>query len=337
MQVAIADIEDRLFASQLKSIEIKRPVFVTALPRAGTTLLLEILESLPEFASHTYRHMPFVLCPMLWHKFSSKFSRSVEAQERAHQDGMLVTTESPEAFEEIIWKAFWRDRYRTDRILLWAEDDPDFMDFFRSHMQKIILLSETGADGHRRYLSKNNLNISRIDFLARNFPDAAIVVPFRDPIQHAASLLHQHTNFLKMHKEDPFSRQYMAGIGHFDFGENLRPVNFDGWLDRADFNDPSQLSFWLEYWYETYCHLNERVGVKLYCYEDLCADPSAMLARLADILRPVDRTALLDQSRRFRTPRPHSVSLPSDARLLANRAEDLYQSMRRRSGLDARA
>ena len=50
---ALADVEDRLCARRLVGIEIDRPVFITALPRAGTTLLLETLGSLGVFATHT--------------------------------------------------------------------------------------------------------------------------------------------------------------------------------------------------------------------------------------------------------------------------------------------
>ena len=55
LQKALADLEDRVYASRFSQIEVDRPVFITSLPRAGTTLLLEIVASLDAFASHTYR------------------------------------------------------------------------------------------------------------------------------------------------------------------------------------------------------------------------------------------------------------------------------------------
>jgi hypothetical protein len=301
---------------------------VTALPRAGTTLLLETIESLPEFASHTYRNMPFVLCPMLWNKFSSQFRRSGKVQERAHQDGILVTTDSPEAFEEMVWKAFWRGHYERDHIRPWAENDPDFFDFLRNHMRKIIALSESKTDFALRYISKNNLNIARTDILLKNFSDAVIIVPFREPLQHAASLLHQHENFLEIHRNDRFARQYMAGIGHYDFGENLRPVDFNGWLARSSFREPTKLPFWLEYWFETYSHLAIQDGIYLLCYEDLCAAPSDSLARLADVLQTSHRAALLNIASRIRPPQSHSVNVEPAAQGLLNKAQELYQLLR---------
>ena len=332
VQLAVADMEDRVFAADLKPIQLERPVFITALPRAGTTLLLDVIEAIPEFASHTYRNMPFVLCPLFWNRFSSRFRRPGEVQERAHQDGMFVTTDSPEAFEEIVWKAFWKHQYEKDRIRPWVQEDSEFFDFLRNHMRKIIALSQTSTDVRPRYLSKNNLNIARIDILLKNFPDAAIIVPFREPLQHAASLLRQHLNFLGIHRDDRFAREYMAGIGHFDFGENLRPVDFNHWLDRACFREPTTIEFWLEYWFESYSYLAERNEIHLVCYEDLCTSPSKALSRLVDVLQPNDRAALLTAASRVQPRQPHSVSVDSGAEDLLKKSRDVYQRLQHKAG-----
>ena len=49
----------------LKNLEIKNiaHIFITALPRSGTTSLLNFLFLSDEFASLTYRNMPFLLSP----------------------------------------------------------------------------------------------------------------------------------------------------------------------------------------------------------------------------------------------------------------------------------
>lgn len=170
--------------------------------------------------------MPFVLCPLFWNRISSRFHREDSGQERAHQDGMLVTVDSPEAFEEMVWMPFWKKHYASDRVRTWVESDPEYFDFMRSHMKKVILLAEPGDKAKRRYLSKNNLNIARIKVLSAVFKDAAFIVPFRHPLQHAASLLRQHITFLKMHQEDRFARRYMAGIGHFDLRKEFSSNRF---------------------------------------------------------------------------------------------------------------
>ena len=109
VQVGLADIEEQVFRKQLQHVAIQQPVFITGLPRAGTTLLLELCVDSGEFATHTYRDMPFLLNPMLWRQFSAIFSHADVPRERAHGDGMLVSVDSAEAFEEIVWHTFMSD------------------------------------------------------------------------------------------------------------------------------------------------------------------------------------------------------------------------------------
>jgi hypothetical protein len=327
-QRVMAELEDQFFAAKLAAADIDRPVFVTALPRAGTTLLLEVLVALEEFASHSYRNMPFVLCPLFWNRLSSRFHRNESGQERAHQDGMLVTVDSPEAFEEMVWMPFWKSHYATDRIRPWDENDPEFAQFMRSHMKKIILLAGPGESVERRYLSKNNLNIARIPLLSAMFRDARFLVPFRQPLQHAASLLRQHLHFGELHRQDSFARRYMAGIGHFDFGANFRPVDFGGWLDDAVCRDPARIGFWVEYWISAYRHLCEKAAVTFVCYEDLCSDPVATLESLADSLQVRDVDALVRQASRFRLAQPHSLEVDQESKSLLRAAEELYEKLR---------
>ena len=45
-------------------------VFVSGLARSGTTILLNALYESDEFASLSYKDMPFVLAPNLWSKLS---------------------------------------------------------------------------------------------------------------------------------------------------------------------------------------------------------------------------------------------------------------------------
>ena len=228
-QVSLADLEDRLYGKQMAHCDATRPVFVTALPRAGTTLLLECCAQLPEFASHCYRDMPFVLIPCLWSRFSARFQQTADSRERAHGDGMLINFDSPEALEEVLWQAFWKRHYGNDRIVPWQdEEDDEFADFFRGHLRKIILLRRGDEAPQARYVSKNNLNIARTRLLHKLFPESSIVVPFRHPLHHASSMVEQHRNFLRIHEDDSFASEYMRAIGHYDFGANLRPIDFGG-------------------------------------------------------------------------------------------------------------
>lgn len=332
-QIGVADVEDVLFRDRLAH-ELDRPLFITALPRAGTTLLLELCVTSGEFASHTYRHMPFVLIPLLWDSFSARFRRSDPPRERAHGDGMLVSVDSPEAFEETVWMAFWPQHYRRERITPWgAEEDAMFRSFLENHCKKIGALAakerDRAADRAQtppRYVSKNNLNIARIAWVARNVRNALLVIPFREPLQHCASLLRQHLNFLEIHRRDSFAKSYMKGIGHFDFGDNLRPVNFDGWLENSKYRDPRQMGFWLEYWHAAYRSLLAQAAerVRFLDYDVLCANPRSGLERFAKCIEVENESALLAQADRIRAPPAHAIDGASVDETLVEEARALH-------------
>lgn len=332
IQVALADVERRLFAGKLDEVSVDRPVIVTALPRAGTTILLELLVRSGAFVSHTYRDMPFVLCPLLWQSLTARFQTQDEARERAHGDGLTVSYDSPEAFEEVVWKHFWPAHYEPDRIEPWQScDDPEFVEFFCSHVQRIVAIRNPAA----RYVSKNNLNIARLACLPHLLPDARIIVPFRDPLQHAASLLRQHQMFLQTHRSDPFASEYMEGIGHYDFGLNLRPVNFDGWLEADRRKDASELPFWVEYWIAAYKHIldHERAQIFLLPYHSLSTDPRSVLAAIARFVELEAPERLIDQWPQLRAPRRHDVDASNIPYRLLEDSKDVHAALHARAGV----
>lgn len=327
-QIRLARIEDRLFARRIDPERAARPVFVTSLPRAGTTILLEALARQPEFASATYRHMPFTLSPLLWGRLSSAFRKAGGTSERAHGDGIEVGFDSPEAFEEMVWRAFWPDHYRDRGIRLWTAEDRDaeFEAFFRRHLAKVVA-SEPGA---RRYLSKNNANIARLPLLPRICPDACIVVPIRSPWAQVASLRRQHLRFLDLHRREPFARQYMEGIGHLEFGEALSPIRFRG--AAADPAAAETTAFWLRYWIDAYETVlaTAPAGTVFVDHDALSAAPEAHLPALADALGMADGDGLAAEAAGFRASRPVDPpgDVPAEMRV---RAADLHDRLRARS------
>lgn len=329
-QISLADFEDRLYANKLAACDESRPIFITALPRAGTTLLLECCAKLPELATHCYRDMPFVLIPCFWSRFSASFQQTGELRERAHGDGMLIDFDSPEAFEEVLWKAFWPRHYKDDRITPWMEEDGEgFEDFFRGHMRKIILLRCGEHVDGMRYVSKNNANIGRIRWLKSRFPNLAVLIPFREPLQHATSLRAQHLNFLGIHKEDRFSAEYMRAIGHFDFGRNLRPIDFDNWLDNRMSDDAGELVFWLEYWVAAYRYLmrEHMDSVHFVHYEGLCENPGHGLRVISEAIG-CNPGHLLPTAKTIRLARPREVDTGAVPPSLLAKANDIHAELK---------
>ena len=342
VQRSLAHLEDRLYRKILLRSDDK-PVYITGLPRSGTTLLLELLYHSPEFSTHTYRNMPFLLIPLLWNHFASSFRSESEARERAHRDGMTVSPDSPEAFEEIIWMQFWPEHYHGNSISPWnGSSSTRFEHFYRMHRRMMALLKEGKIDSRssrRRYVSKNNLNIARVQMLLDLDTDARIIIPFRNPYQHAASLLRQHLNFSAMHEKDGFARQYMADIGHFDFGLNLKPVNFDNWLQNSPHHDPTRLSFWLSYWAATYghqlAHRDERIMFS--DFDSLCEDPIPALSEIAEFIGVDDRNTLLSQASRIRPPSVHDIAKEEVDDPLKRRVGHVLSELKRVSGANESA
>lgn len=329
-QVGLADIEDRVFAKQLAHCQTHRPVFITALPRAGTTLLLECFASVPEFATHSYRDMPFVVTPCLWNSYSKIFQRSVESQERAHGDGMKISPDSPEALEEVLWKTFWPRHYKEDRIIPWDNDrNIGFDAFFRSHLCKIKLLRHPKALGSTRYVSKNNANIARTGVLNSLFPDSHTIIPFRDPLSHATSLQQQHINFLEIHNTDSFASEYMEAIGHYDFGKNLRPIDFDGWFDRRQSESTESITFWLEYWIASYRHLIQAKHdfLNFLNYDVLCSNPEKSLEAIATLVDVNDPKVLTSMASRIGSPRPKQIDRSALPKALLAEVNSVYDCL----------
>lgn len=226
-------------------------VFVSGLARSGTTILLNALYESDEFASLSYRDMPFVLAPNLWSKLSLS-KKDIDLVQRAHGDGIKVSTESPEAFEEVFWMTF-------------TEDEKDTKEKFKNYVQLINQKYQK-----KRYLSKNNQNLRRLKLISKIFPHSKILIPFRNPIQHAYSLLSQHQRFIEDSKKDEFISNYMNWIGHTEFGPNYIPIHDKDLC----FEDDLNINHWLEQWYLTYKHcyqnLQNKENVYFICYEKLC-------------------------------------------------------------------
>lgn len=328
VQETAMDVERSLYGRRYRDLPVTAPIFVTSLPRAGTTLLLEIFSGVPGLAAHRYRDMPFVLAPVLWAALSGGFRRSGQLGERAHGDGMLVSYDSPEAFEEVGWVYWWPDKFGDDGIALWTDADPvdGFRAFFAEQMRKILLLRLGPDAAAGRYVSKNNANVARLAFLARCFPDCRIIVPFRDPVEQAMSLLRQHTRFTEVHRNEAFSRRYMADIGHFEFGALHRPIRFPGLDETLGDRRPESLDYWIAYWIAAFAYV-AGLGdlVRFVSYDRLCERGAAGLPALAAAaeLDPGDLAAGAGPA--LRPPRPHAAEgAPTDDTDLLTRARALY-------------
>ena len=233
---SLFDLE-KIFYLKNKNIINQLHVFITGLPRSGTTSLLNFLYSSCEYASLTYNNMPFILSP----NFSKLFQKKdINKKERLHRDGINFDNNSPEALDEVFF------------------DNNE--EFVKNELENYIQLILT-CNKKSKYLSKNNLNYKRIDIIQSILPKSIFLIPIREPLHHANSLLNQHLYFTQLQKEDDFIRRYMNYLGHNEFGLSNKP-----WNNPIQFTDLNNINYWLEQWYLFYKFIYKKFQFYENCY-----------------------------------------------------------------------
>jgi hypothetical protein len=331
--IRLGNAETRLRASDIEDIAVENPVFVCGLARAGTTILLETLAQHPQLGSHRYRDDPFIFTPILWNLFLDRLPGADSAPaERAHADGIEVTADSPEAFEEMIWMAFFErlhDPY-SSAVLDAGTSCPPFEDFFRDHIRKLLWVR-----GRPRYLSKANYDVTRMAYLLKLFPDARFIVPLREPAAHIASLAKQHRLFSEGERRYPRALKHMQRIGHFEFGLDRRPINVgDGAVSeilQAFYNGDEVRGLAL-YWASLHAWLADllesdaalRAAVRVVRFEDLCRSPRETLAGIFEHCALPDSTGLVEAAAaRMHAPTYYRPSFtPQDLAVIAELTGD---------------
>ena len=314
------DIERSRYSSAAQAREDGgAPVFVTGLARAGTTILMRMLHASGNFASLTYRDMPFPLAPNSWAKLAGK-RKAIGPSERGHGDGIEHDLDSPEAIEEVFWRVHEAKRYVTRSHVQPHEPLPDTIDAFRA----LTALVRHRYD-RQRYLSKNNANMLRLGGIVAAFPDAVLVHPFRDPLQQAASLLRQHRAAIEAGRSDPFRSAYMRWLGHYEFGRSHRPPLIAGAPTAKEPTD--RIDYWLKIWTATHRLMLDQPDVvrarqTFVDFDAVCADP----ARLASLSKATGVD--LGNGAGLRVPKPHDIALADPA--LLDRARAVHAELKGR-------
>jgi hypothetical protein len=286
-------MEGRVFAEELAEIPVDRPIFIAGLARSGSTILLEFLAAHPQVTTHRYRDYPPLHTPIWWDRLLARMSReNAQARERAHGDGILVTPESPEALEEVLWMSFFPGLHESgrDQVLTREQRHPAFDAYYREHIRKILLLN-----GRSRYATKENYNLSRLAYLHALFPDAVFLIPVRAPREHLASLRKQHALFTAGETRFPRALDHMRRVGHFEFGLDRRPVQYGP--DPGPARSVEELwragqetRGWARGWAQAYGHVLGLLAAddalaratRLVRYDQLCADPAGQLAEILE-------------------------------------------------------
>jgi hypothetical protein len=120
----------------------------------------------------------------------------------------------------------------------------------------------------------------------------------------------------------------MDDIGHLEFGQLHRPLQFAGMDDVRARYQPDTLDYWVAYWELAFTHvLRYRPSIVLISYEMLCANGQAAMPALADRLGLSADALTIALGDQMRAPRDHSPDTSVTDRELLRRSRELHHEM----------
>ncbi|MCI0682629.1 MAG: sulfotransferase [Gemmataceae bacterium] len=257
------------------------PIYICGLARAGSTLLHEAVAAHAAVATHRIKDFPLIFTPCWWRRAAAGL-RPRTPHERPHGDRIMITTDSPDALEEMLWMAFFPRCHDPTvcHVLPAGARHPEFESFYEAHLRKLLL-----AERKDRYAAKANYHVARLAYFVRLFPDARFIIPVRGP----ESLLRQQQRFSKAQRNNRRALAIMRRSGHFEFGLDRRPMNLGDPARlrqiSAAWSTGDEIRGFALHWAMVYDHLDrllaadERVrsAALVVRFEDLCAAPADTL------------------------------------------------------------
>jgi hypothetical protein len=289
--VVLGNLETQLLARQLSTQRVDRPVYICGLPRAGTTITLQMLSEHPDVVTHKYADFLMPYMPWVWNKVFPHIP--VDAMRkpvpRIHRDRITVTRDSAEMGEEILWEHFFPQIHDESNysVLDGTTSNPAFERFYREHLCKLALVR-----GRTRYVSKAIMCVIRMQYLRRLFPDARFLLYVRNPIDHVASLIKQDRIWAEIEKTDPRQIEIIELTGHHEFGPNQVMANVGNPQVLAEIRRLFDEGRWAEsrarYWAYVYGFVAKQLDddpdlarrVCIVRYEDLCGDSLTTIDRI---------------------------------------------------------
>jgi hypothetical protein len=297
------------------------PIYICGLARSGSTLLHQVISSHPQVATHRVKDYPMVFTPYWWRRATANLRRQAP-RERAHRDGVMITTSSPEALEEMLWMAFFPRCHdpSVSNLIGATERHPAFESFYNAHIRKLLL-----AEGAMRYAAKANYHVARLPYLVRLFPDVRVLIPVREPAVHIESLLRQHRWFSLGQRRHPRALRFMQRSGHFEFGRDRRPMHLgdearvrqvmEAWTGGEEVRGLAM------YWEMVHRYLARlldsdarvRAAAKVVPFETMCVDPRKTLRAILAHCQLADAEEIIEQhAPHIRRPTYYTSNLSAD-------------------------
>ena len=304
-------LETKLLSYDIADITIDKPVFIAGLPRAGSTIIAEILNAHHATCAYQYRDYPFIYTPVFWNNLRRVVPQSTRRIERAHRDGLAVNLQSPEAIDEMLWMHFFPDLHDSSHVssLDSTTRNPEFEQFYTDTIRKLLMLRKGS-----RFFTKNNANVARLSYIKTLFPDARFIIPIREPVAQVASLVKQDRLFREIQAGDARSRRYTRRLGHFEFGDDFTPLNLGNPDTVAQImayrEEGNYARAYALYWALIYTYiadlfaqdLNLAADSLVLHYDRLCADPAASIRELMDFCDLEEDRSVYDWAGRIAPP-----------------------------------
>jgi hypothetical protein len=289
--VGLGNLESAMLARRLAAQRVDRPVYICGLPRAGTTITLQMLSEHPDVVTHKYADFLMPYTPYAWNKIFPRIP--VDAMRkpvpRIHRDRIEVTRDSAEMGEEILWEHFFPHIHdeSTYSVLDGSTSNPAFERFYSEHLRKLAMVRERS-----RYVSKAILCVLRMQYLRRIFPDARFLLYVRNPVDHVASLIKQDKIWAELEQSEPRQIEIIELTGHHEFGTRQVMANVGNPQELRAIRQLFDEGRWAEsrarYWAYAYGFVIGQLDadpelarqVCIVRYEDLCSDSLTTIDRI---------------------------------------------------------
>ncbi|MDT0577133.1 sulfotransferase [Croceicoccus sp. F390] len=227
---------------EIEDEEIDQPVFVTGLPRSGTSILFELLAQDQQFLAPA--NWEFVLpCPPpeaetycndprvpRAHDLITQMGRVAPTYQAMHEMGAWIPNECGVAFRLSFRSQHLAATFQVPTYTNWlfaADQEPAY----RYYKRLLKLLQWKNPRGH--WLLKAPEHQSFLPVLFKVFPDARVVITHRDPVKAQGSVTNLMGTIYWMRSDKPFDAAA--------FEELLTPegtaARLDQMIDWIDGND----------------------------------------------------------------------------------------------------
>jgi hypothetical protein len=289
--VGLGNLESKMLERKIATQRVDRPLYICGLPRAGTTITLQMLSEHPEVVTHKYADFLMPYMPYVWNKVFPRVPVNAmkEPVQRIHRDRIEVTRDSAEMGEEILWEHFFPFIHDEQKysVLDYDTANSRFESFYDDHLRKLALVR-----GRSRYVSKAIMCVLRMQYLLKMFPDARFLLYVRNPFDHVASMIKQDRIWAEIERSDPRQIEIIELTGHHEFGPNQVMANVGDADLLHDIRRQFDAGDWgrsrARYWAYVYGFIIRQISedpklrdaICIVRYEDLCSNSAETIDRI---------------------------------------------------------